>query len=278
MGVVCVISTVAFFYRVLTAKEPIVDIRAFTNRNFAIGSIFSFCVGIGLYGMTYVYPRYLAEIRGYNPLMIGETMFVSGLAMFLAAPLVGRLMNKVDPRYMIGAGLLIFALSTWQMTWITSQYDFYELLWPQIFRGLGIMLAMIPVNNIALGTLPPERMKNASGLFNLTRNLGGAVGLALINTVLNDRTDLHISRLHDAVNWGNASAVEMLNMLTQRFQGQGDAQLMALKVLWQRVHQQASVMAYADAFYLLTIFYIGLSLLVVMVKRPKPGAGAGEAH
>lgn len=278
MAVIGVVATVAFFYRVLTAKEPIVDIRAFTDRNFAIGSIFSFCVGIGLYGMTYVYPRYLAEIRGYNPLMIGETMFVSGLAMFLAAPLVGQLMNRVDPRYMIGAGLLIFALSTWQMTWITSQYDFYELLWPQIFRGLGIMLAMIPVNNIALGTLPPERMKNASGLFNLTRNLGGAVGLALINTILNNRTDLHISRLHDAVNWGNASAVEMLNMLTQRFQGYGDAQLMALKLLWQRVHQQASVMAYADAFYLLTIFYIGLSLLVVMVKRPKPGAGAGAGH
>jgi DHA2 family multidrug resistance protein len=278
MGVICVISTVAFFYRVLTAKEPIVDIRAFTDRNFAVGSIFSFCVGIGLYGMTYVYPRYLAEIRGYNPLMIGETMFVSGLAMFMTAPLVGRLMNKVDPRYMIGIGLLVFALSTWQMTWITSQYDFYELVWPQIFRGLGIMLAMIPVNNIALGTLAPERMKNASGLFNLTRNMGGAVGLALINTVLNDRTDLHISRLHDVVNWGNASAVDMLNTLTQRFQGMGDAQLMALKVLWQRVHQQASVMAYADAFYLLTVFYIGLSLLVVVVKRPKPGAGAGAGH
>jgi len=278
MGVVCAISTVAFFYRVLTAKEPIVDIRAFANRNFAIGSIFSFCVGIGLYGMTYIYPRYLAEIRGYNPLMIGETMFVSGLAMFLAAPIVGRMTTKVDPRYMIGAGLLIFALSTWQMTWITSQYDFYELVWPQIFRGIGIMLAMIPVNNIALGTLPPERMKNASGLFNLTRNLGGAVGLALINTVLNDRTDLHISRLHDAVNWGNASAVEMLNSLTQRFQGQGDAQLMALKVLWQRVHQQAVVMGYADAFFLLTIFYIGLSVLVIIVKRPQPGAGVGAGH
>ena len=278
MGVICAVSTVAFFYRVLTAKEPIVDIRAFTDRNFAIGSIFSFCVGIGLYGMTYIYPRYLAEIRGYNPLMIGETLFVSGLAMFMTAPLVGRLMNKVDPRYMIGIGLIVFAISTWQMTWITSQYDFYELLWPQIFRGLGIMLAMIPVNNIALGTLAPERMKNASGLFNLTRNMGGAVGLALINTVLNDRTDLHISRLHDVVNWGNASAVDMLNTLTQRFQGQGDAQLMALKMLWQRVHQQASVMAYADAFYLLTVFYVGLSLLVVVVKRPKPGAGAGAGH
>jgi len=277
-GVICVVCGVGFFYRVLTAKEPIVDIRAFNDRNFAIGSVFSFCVGIGLYGMTYIYPRYLAEVRDYNPKMIGETMFISGVAMFMTAPLVGRLMTKVDPRYMIGTGLLIFATSTWLMTWITVDYDFYELLWPQIFRGVGIMLAMIPVNNIALGTLPPERIKNASGLFNLTRNLGGAVGLATINTILNDRTDLHIERLHDAVNWGNARAVEMLNMLAQKFQGAGDAQLMAMKQLYQIVHRQAVVMSFADTFYVLTLFYIGLSLLVGLVRKPKAGSGGGDAH
>lgn len=277
-GVVGAVCAVGFFYRVLTAREPIVDIRAFGDRNFAIGSVFSFCVGIGLYGLTYIYPRYLAEVRGYNPMMIGETMFVSGGAMFLTAPLVGRLMTRLDPRIMICSGLVIFAIGAWQMTWITSDYDFYELFWPQVFRGVGIMLAMIPVNNVALGTLAPERMKNASGLFNLTRNLGGAVGLALINTLLNNRTDLHIARLHDAVNWGNRAAVDMLNAMAQRFQGHGDAQLMALKALWQRVHQQAVVMGFADAFYVLTFFYLGLSLLGIFVSRPKPGAAAGGGH
>ncbi|MEH2510268.1 DHA2 family multidrug resistance protein [Nitrobacteraceae bacterium AZCC 1564] len=202
LGIVCAVSAIGFFYRVLTAEEPIVDIRAFTDKNFAIGSIFSFCVGIGLYGLTYIYPRYLAEVRGYSAVMIGETMFVSGAAMFLTAPFVGRLMTKVDLRYMIAAGLIIFAIGSWQMTWITRDFDFYELLIPQILRGVGIMMAMIPVNNIALGTLPPSRMKNASGLFNLTRNLGGAVGLAIINTVLDTRTDLHIVRLQEKVYWG----------------------------------------------------------------------------
>lgn len=278
MAVIGSVCTVLFFYRVLTAKEPIVDIRAFTDRNFAIGSVFSFCVGIGLYGMTYIYPRYLAEVRGYSPVMIGETLFVSGLAMFLTAPLVGRLMTKVDPRYMIGAGLLIFAVSTWLMTWITKEYDFYELLWPQIFRGMGIMLAMIPVNNIALGTLAPSLIKNASGLFNLTRNLGGAVGLAVINQVLNDRTDLHIDRLHDAVNWGNAAAVDTLNSMTQKFQGMGNSSLMALKQLSLIVHRQAVVMSFADAFFILTFFYVGLSVLVIFVSKPKPGAAAGGGH
>src|SRR5262249_25674962 len=149
-------------------------------------------------------------------------MFVSGLTMFLMAPVVGRLMLKFDLRYIIAAGLVIFALGSWQMTWITRDFDFYELLAPQILRGAGMMMAMVPTNNIALGTLRPDLVKNASGLFNLTRNLGGAVGLAIINQVLNNRTDLHITRLQERVTWGNASAVETLNTLTQRAQGMGD--------------------------------------------------------
>jgi MFS transporter, DHA2 family, multidrug resistance protein len=265
---VCGLSAIAFFYRVLTAKEPIVDIRAFTDRNFAVGCMISFCVGIGLYGLTYMYPRYLAEVRGYSALMIGETMFVSGITMFFTAPVVGRLMQKVDLRLIIAVGLCIFALGSWQMTWITRDYDFYELLVPQILRGIGMMCAMVPTNNIALGTLAPDRVKNASGLFNLTRNLGGAVGLAIINQVLNDRTDLHISRLQERVTWGNATATETLNMFTQRLQGMGDASLMAMKQLSQIVHRQAVVMGYGDAFFMLTLFYFGLSLMVMLLKKP----------
>jgi DHA2 family multidrug resistance protein len=163
------------------------------------------------------------------------------------------------------------------MTWMTRDYDFYELLLPQILRGIGMMCAMVPTNNIALGTLGPDLVKNASGLFNLTRNLGGAVGLAVINEVLNDRTDLHISRLQDRVNWGNATATETLNMLTQRMQGLGDASLMALKELSQIVHRQAVVMGYGDAFFVLTLFYVSLSLLVMLLKKPDR-LGAAPAH
>ena len=157
------------------------------------------------------------------------------------------------------------------MIWITRDYDFYELLIPQILRGVGLMMIMVPNNTIALGTLPPERVKNASGLFNLMRNLGGAMGLALINEVLNERTDLHLSRLHDRVTWGNAAATELLNTLTQRMQGLGDASLMALRQLNQIVHRQAVVMGYGDAFFLLAMFYIALSLPVMLMKNPRIG-------
>src|ERR1700682_2607364 len=274
---ICAVSAVAFFWRVLTVEEPIVDIRAFGDRNFGLGCLISFCVDMGLYGLTYMYPRYLAEVRGYSALMIGETMFVSGITMFITAPIVGLLMQKVDMRLIIVGGLAIFALGSWQMTWITKEYDFYELLVPQILRGIGMMFALVPTNTIRLGTLPPARVTEASGLFNLTRNLGGAVGLAVINQVLNQRTDLHISRLHERVTWGNATATETLNMFTQRLQGMGDAALMAMKQLSQIVHRQAVVMGYGDAFFMLTMFYFGLSLLVMLLKKTA-SASAEPAH
>jgi DHA2 family multidrug resistance protein len=164
------------------------------------------------------------------------------------------------------------------MTFITRDFDFYELLLPQILRGIGMMCAMVPTNNITLGTLPPDRVKNASGLFNLMRNLGGAVGLAIINEVLNHRTDLHIVRLQERVTWGNALATETIKLLSQKFQGMGDATLMALKQFAQIVHRQAVVMSYGDVFFLLTLFYVGLSLLVMLLKAPKMMGAPADTH
>jgi DHA2 family multidrug resistance protein len=136
LAIVSAVSAVLFFARVLTARTPIVDLRAFANRNFAVGSLFSFVLGIGLYGLTYLYPVYLAQVRGYNALMIGETLFVSGLVMFASAPVAGQLSERFDPRFVLMAGFILFALGTWQMTYVTSDWDFWELLWPQVFRGV----------------------------------------------------------------------------------------------------------------------------------------------
>jgi DHA2 family multidrug resistance protein len=277
LAIVSALSAAVLFVRVLTAHEPIVDLRAFANRNFAVGSLFSFVLGIGLYGLTYLYPVYLAQIRGYDALMIGDTMFVSGLAMFLSAPIAGQLSQKYDPRYLLMAGFVLFAVGTWQMTYVTKDWDFWELLWPQIFRGLGLMFAIVPVTNTALGTLAADRVKNASGLFNLMRNLGGAIGLAAINTVLNDRMDLHLARLHEQVNWSRQPASEMLARLTSHFQG-SDAQLMALKQVMGMARQQATVMSFADVFLILTVLFVGLAALGVIMRRPQPAGAAAEAH
>ena len=145
------------------------------------------------------------------------------------------------------------------MTWITSDWDFYELLWPQIFRGIGLMLSIIPINDISLGTLPPERVKNASGLFNLMRNLGGAFGLAGLQTVINDRMDLHLARLHEQITWSRVPAMEALNGAHRKFSAYGtDAQAMALKAMYGMAHKQGVVLAFSDTFLLLTVLFAGL--------------------
>jgi MFS transporter, DHA2 family, multidrug resistance protein len=204
-------------------------------------------------------------------------MFVSGLAMFATAPIAGQLVQRIDPRFVLMAGFLMFAVGTAEMFYVTKDWDFWELFWPQIFRGVGLMLAMIPVTNTSLGTLPPDRLKNASGLFNLSRNLGGAIGLAVLNTVLNKRLDLHLDRLHEAVIWSRGPATDMLANLTARFHDFGsNASAMAIKQMSLMARREATVLSFSDVFLVLTVLFVALALLGLLMKRPAPlAAGAG---
>jgi DHA2 family multidrug resistance protein len=280
-AIIMTIGGVVFFWRVFTAEEPIVDLKAFTNVNFAFGSMFSFVIGIGLYGLTYLYPVFLGRIRGYDSMMIGEALFVSGLAMFVTAPISGILSRKMDLRLMMMIGFFGFATGTWWMTHLTADWDFWELLVPQILRGCSMMLCMVPINNIALGTLPPDRLKNASGLFNLTRNLGGAVGLAIINTVLINRNAFHYARLAEHVQWGGAAAQTKLQNMTLNFgQTAGlDANSAAISKLSGMVHQQAALLSFMDVFFLLTALFASLGFFVLFINKPADqGGGGGGGH
>ncbi len=279
-AIVMVTGAVIFFYRAFTREEPIVDLRAFANMNFGLGSLFSFCMGIGLYGLTYLYPVFLGRIRGYDSLMIGEALFVSGLAMFFTAPISGFLSRKMDLRLMMTIGLVGFAAGTWRMTHLTADWDFWELLVPQILRGVSMMLCMVPINNIALGTLPPERIKNAAGLFNLTRNLGGAVGLAVINTILINRNAFHYERLAENVQWGNPAAENMLQGLTQNFSRYPgvDANALAMSRIAVLVQQQATLQSFIDVFFLLTVLFLVLAPLTMIIAKPAPAGGGGGGH
>ncbi|MFT3987846.1 DHA2 family efflux MFS transporter permease subunit [Aestuariivirga sp.] len=277
--VICIASALAFAWRIASAKQPIVDFSAFANRNFSAGSLFSFSLGVGLYGLTFLYPVYLARVRGYSSLMIGDTMFVTGIAMFLTAPIAGRLMTKIDPRLMMATGFAGFAVGTWIASAVTKDWSFNELLIPQILRGVSLMMCMIPITNMSLGTLPPAKLRGASGLFNLTRNLGGAVGLAIINTVINHRTDFHYERLAEHVTWSNPAALETLDGLTKSLSTLGsDASSAALAKLSQMVQREALVMAIGDVFVLLTVLFAAIAILTPLMRKPRPapaGAGAG---
>ncbi len=262
-------SGAIFAWRVMVAREPIVDFRAFGYRNFTLGAVFSFVVGIGLFGLTYLFPLYLGQVRGHTAAMIGETLFVTGAAMFVVAPINSRLIGVMDPRLMMAIGLASFGFGTWLMTGLTRDWDFWELLIPQIFRGGGLMMAMLPINNMSMGSLPPELLKGGAALYNLVRILGGAVGLALLTSVLNARTDLHLARLHDRATWAHGPLVEALAELTRRYASYGsDAPAIAMKTLNDIVHRQALVMAFADVFWMLTLLFAALAAATFLMRRP----------
>ena len=277
---VCLIGGVLFFWRAFTSRTPIVDLGAFRDRNFAVGSLLTFVLGIGLYGLTYLYPLFLARVRGYTALQVGETVFVTGAFMFVTAPVVGTLARKTDPRLLIAFGLVLFALSSYDLVGITADWAFGELFLPQAMRGVALMFCMIPINVVALGTLPHDRIKNASGLFNLTRNLGGAFGLAAINTILESRADLHADRLAEGVAWGSVIAEERLAGLTATLQPVlgSDAEAGALRRLAGMVHTQALVMSFADIFLILAAIFAAMVVLVPLVRPPSAEAGAAAAH
>ncbi|RCL00175.1 MAG: MSF transporter [Candidatus Tokpelaia sp. JSC188] len=268
-----------FFWRAFTLKEPIIDLKIFSNLNFAMGSLFSFVMGIGLYGLTYMYPLYLSRIRDYDALMIGKTMLISGFTMFLSAPLAGFLANHIDLRLMIASGFIGFAISTWIVTGLTVEWDFWELFYAQILRGISLMLCMVPINNIALCTLPLSCIKNAASLFNLMRNLGGAVGLTMINTVLMNRVDFHYARIAEAIHWGRAEVCNMMFQLSSRFDLPNvDSHLRVLQFVTNIVSQQATVMAFSDAFLLLTFLFSVLTILVLTIKKPQDVLNSRNFH
>jgi DHA2 family multidrug resistance protein len=276
LAIVMVLGAVLFFWRALRAAFPIVDLRAFGNVNFSFGSLFSFVLGVGLYGLTYLYPLYLGRIRGYDSMMIGETLFLSGLAQFVAAPIAGALSNRVDLRALLFVGFIGFAFGTYLMLGVTDDWSFNELVWPQILRGASMMFCMVPISNLALGTLSKDRIKGASGLFNLTRNLGGAVGLAVINTVLTNRTTLHQERLSEHVNWDNPTALSQLGSMTVNNTLNGlDGATAAIRQLGQMVLKQAYVLSFIDVFMLLTGLFAVLAFGVVLMKKPEAVAGGG---
>ncbi|MDB5650062.1 MAG: family efflux transporter permease subunit [Hyphomicrobiales bacterium] len=276
---VSILGAALFFWRAFTAKSPIVDLTAFGDRNFWTGSILSLTMGIGLYGLTYLYPVFLARVRGYSALQIGETMFVSGIAMFLTAPIAGFLSTRLDLRIMIVIGFVGSAMGTLAASLVTKDWGFWELMLPQILRGISLMFCIVPITSLALGTLPPHQLKNASGLFNLTRNFGGAVGLALINTMMNDRMDLHLARLHERVAWGRVAAEETLANLTRVYAALGsDATLAATRRLSLLVRREALVMAMGDVFIILSLLYLALVSVTLLMRAPRPLTPEAGGH
>ena len=268
-----------FFWRVLSYRQPIVDLRTFGDRNFALGSLFTFMMGIGMYGTTYLVPLFLAQARGFSALQIGETVVVVGLTQLVISPITPRIARRLDLRITLSIGVALFAVSMYLTAALTNQTGFWELFVPQVVRGIGLMFFYMSANMIALGTLPQDKMKNGAGLYNLMRDLGGAIGLASIGTLMNARLHFHWNRLIEDINPARSAVQQFLDAQTNRLDSliTGNPNQAAVKLLANLVHREALILAYNDLMSLIGgLFVVGLTL-IPMVRRPR-SAFIGDRH
>lgn len=286
-GWIAALSGVAFVWRSLTYASPVVDLRALKSRNFSLGCFFSFVTGVGIFATIYLSPLFLGRVRGYSAQEIGWTIFSTGIFQLLAIPVYTYCAKRVDLRWLLMIGLGCFAIGIWSFTPITHDWGWRELLLPQALRGFAQQFAVAPTVTLTLGGLAPERLKLASGLFNLMRNLGGAIGIATCSTILNDRTNLHFLRLAEHLTAANPAAVNLLTSAGNRYVAtfSGDAEhgsLLALKRLWSLTYREALVMTFSDAFFLIAICFVVATLLVPLMRKPAAlgaaAAAAADAH
>lgn len=273
------LAAVGFFYRAFTSRNPIVDLRAYADANFAAGSVLIFAMGITLYGIVYLLPLYLGIIADYNALQIGQVMIIQGSTMWLTAPICSKLIERVDPRLVMGLGLLCIAAGCLLNARLTTDWGFDQFIWPQVLRGMGLIFCMIPVTRLAMCTLPMAQVKNASGLFGLTRNLGGAFGLAVINSFIDSRSALHWQQLTDTLQLNRLPVREALSFGRQTLAGSFGDQTpeAATALLAHEVQQQVIVMTFNDIFLVLATVAVCALPLLLLLRAPAGNVQPGEA-
>ena len=254
-----------------------------TRRNFGFGSIINVGLGVGLYASAYVLPLYLAQIQGYNSLQIGETIMWAGVPQLFLMPLVPRLMARFDSRVLIGVGLAIFGGSCLLNYFLSPDVAYEQLRVSQVLRAFGQPLIMVPLSALATAGIEPANAGSASGLFNMMRNLGGSVGIALTSAMLTQREHLHSNRLGEFISLYNPLTRERLHQLAGGFRAHGfdpaSAARMALGALDNTVRNQAYLQAYGDCFFLIGATLCAAIAAVVFCRPATRGTGGGAgAH
>jgi MFS transporter, DHA2 family, multidrug resistance protein len=262
-----VASAVAFALRTLRNPSPLVELRNFSDRSFVIGCMLSFVLGVGLFGSVYLMPVYLAFVRGHNALQIGTIMLVTGLAQLLTAPLAVWLEQKVEPRLLTAAGFALFAVGLAMSAFQTPQTGFAGMFWPQVIRGAAIMFCLLPPIRLALGNLEKSRVADASGLFNLMRNLGGAIGIALVDTIIYVRAPIEGARLLDRLQAGDpdvAAFVGVPDAMIAHLTGPPDPG--ALAMLRPLVETAAFTQAINEAWGMIALATVAALLCIPFAK------------
>jgi len=280
LGVAAIIFLSACVVIELRRAEPFINLRLLAQRNFGLGAIISLAFGLGMYGVTFLLPMYLAQVQGYNAQQIGWTIMWSGAPQLIMMPVAAALLLRFDARALLTVGLVLFSGSCFLNATLTNLTGYDQLKLTQFIRALGMPLVIVPLTTLATGGIATEQSGSASALFNMLRNLGGSIGIAVLATQLDLREKLHSVRIGESVSVYNFATQERLDTLTQGFIARGfgtvTAGQQALAALANTVRREAFVMSYSDGFFLVGVALAAM-IPLAWFCRPVKGGIAG-AH
>jgi DHA2 family multidrug resistance protein len=275
LSAICCLSGALGVWQSLRKAHPFVDLRKFKMLGFSLGCVLSFVLGIGLYGSTYVLSLFLGIVRGHGPLEIGEIMIVYGAAQLVSAPMAAYAETRFNPRWLTALGFAVFAAGLIANGFSTVDTDYDGVFWPQLVRGAAILFCLLPATRIALDMWPAAEVPDASAMFNLMRNLGGAIGIALIDTILEQRTEGHANHLIDRLQAGDPDAARIVGLPVQYFHnvpfGQVDAMTKAM--VMPMISRAALTQSFNEAWILLGALFI-IALVVIPFLPNKIGPPA----
>lgn len=265
-------------WELYVAKHPVVNLRLLASRNLGLSTVVAFVLGVGLYGTLYLTPLYLAEVQRYSPLLIGETLIWAGLPQLLVFPFLPFLLKRFDVRLLICAGSLVFAGSCFLNSYMSFDYGKDQLIFANVVRALGQPFTIVPITGLALATIAPKDAGEGSALFNMFRNLGGSVGIALLSTIVTRREQFHDTRIGERITAYDLALQDRITTGQAQFIAQGfDAQSAMSKAygsLKAVISREANIMAFNDAFQIVGYSLILGAVVVWFCKKPKPGAKA----
>ena len=281
LAITAAAALVIFVIHELREEEPVVDLRVFKVRTYATGVFLMTLLGFVLYGSLVLLPLLLQTLLGYPSLQAGIAMAPRGMGSFIGMPIIGVLVGKIDPRKLVASGFLVGALTLFWLGQVNLQAGYWDFFWPQFVQGLSLALLFVPLTTITMDPIARERMGNATSLFNLMRNIGGSIGIAITGTLLARYQQTHINLLGTHVDALNPTAQAMLDRLRAAFVAGGadavTATQRAYAALFGMVQRQASIVSFVEIFRLLGLVFLLMIPLVLLMKRPS-GRGPVASH
>jgi DHA2 family multidrug resistance protein len=281
MFALLIVGFVAFLTVELRRKKPLVDLRVFANRNFAFGCLLIGLFGGAIYGIVTLLPLFYQTLMGYTAQAAGIAVSPRGIGALLAMPVIGFLTTRMDTRYMIAGGFLGFSLTTLWMSGADLQMSQWSLTWPIVISGTASGMVFVPLATTAMGTLTNEQIGNASGLFNLLRNVGGSVGISIVNTVVARHQQIHQAELVHDLNQGRLVLTQRIQVLQRVFSETAGPMLSRQRAYGTIQHDlftQSALWSYIDDFRYLAVVCMCCVPIVFCLKKVKPKAGAVAAH